>query len=269
MDDPPAVSSAEDSAPATGDSVAPGPERGDWFERKVVELLPDLYGAALRLTKNEWDAEDLVADAVARAWSHLDSLRDPELFRGWLFRILNNRFVSRCRKREDAGVVLSLDADVEDTGEAFSLFERLHQPFLLWWGNPERRFLDRLLREDLERAVDALPECYRVTVVLADIQGFSYREIAEITEVAIGTVRSRLARARARLQEALWRHAQDRGLGPSPSASSRAGSATGRRREDPDDPDDAPALKMPAPGGFSEARNENRPEGRRNGTANP
>lgn len=187
-------------------------ERGDRFEERTMELLPDLYGAAVRLTKDEADAEDLVADAVASAWEHLDDLRDPDRFRGWVFRILNNRFISRCRERDARGVVLSLDAETDEAGEEFSLFERLHQPFLLWWGNPERRFLDRLLREDLERAVDALPPPFRITVLLADVQGFSYREIAEITDVPIGTVRSRLARGRARLQEALWTHARDRGL---------------------------------------------------------
>ncbi|MGH7539376.1 MAG: sigma-70 family RNA polymerase sigma factor [Gemmatimonadota bacterium] len=187
-----------------------------WFERQVVALLPDLYGAAVRLTKHEADAEDLVAAAVARAWSRLDDLRDPERFRGWVFRILGNAFTSHCRAREARGSVVSLDEEADGPERAFSLFERLHPPFLLWWGDPEQRFLDRLLREDLERAIDALPEGFRVTVVLADLQGFSYQEIAEITEVPIGTVRSRLARGRARLQEALWKHAEDRGLTPAP-----------------------------------------------------
>jgi RNA polymerase sigma-70 factor (ECF subfamily) len=94
----------------------------------------------------------------------------------------------------------------------FSLFERLHQPFLLWWGTPEQDFLDRLLREDLIRAIEALPERFRIVVVLADVQGLSYLEIAGSLEVPIGTVRSRLARGRALLQKALWDHACDAGL---------------------------------------------------------
>lgn len=201
--------------PAVGSGAGRDLERRRaWFEREVLELLPDLYGAAIRLTKNEADAEDLVADAVARAWDRLDDLRDPERFRGWVFRILANSFTSRCRAQEARGSTVPLDEEAHAPEAAFSLFERLHQPFLLWWGDPERRFLDRLLREDLERAVDALPECFRLTVVLADLQGFSYREIAEITDVPIGTVRSRLARGRERLQKALWEHAEDRGLTP-------------------------------------------------------
>ena len=97
----------------------------------------------------------------------------------------------------------------EDDG--FSLFERLHQPFMLWWGNPERQFLNDLLREDLERAVDSLPEEFRATVVLVDVQGLSYAEVGEALDIPLGTVRSRLARGRARLQRALWDHARERG----------------------------------------------------------
>jgi RNA polymerase sigma-70 factor (ECF subfamily) len=100
-----------------------------------------------------------------------------------------------------------------DEGEgAFSIFERLHQPFLLWFANPEQEFLDKLLREDLDRALAALPEHYRVVVVLADIEGLKYGEIAETLDVPIGTVRSRLARARCALQRMLWNVARDHGL---------------------------------------------------------
>jgi RNA polymerase sigma-70 factor (ECF subfamily) len=80
----------------------------------------------------------------------------------------------------------------------------MHQPFLLWFGNPEQEFLDRLLREDLERALAALPEPHRVVVLLADVEEFNYREIAQMLDIPIGTVRSRLARARGALQKLLW-----------------------------------------------------------------
>lgn len=181
----------------------------EWFERETLGALPELFGTALRLAKNAADAEDLVAEAVAKAWTNLDSLKDRARFRGWVFRILANVFISGCRARASAPT-LSLDSD--DDAEPFSLFEPLHQPFLLWWGNPEQEFLDRLLREDLERAVDALPEVYRVPVIMADVQGLSYQEIAETLDVPVGTVRSRLARGRSRLQKSLWRHAVDAGL---------------------------------------------------------
>jgi RNA polymerase sigma-70 factor (ECF subfamily) len=192
--------------------------RRSWFEREVIGLLPDLYSAALRLAKNEPDAEDLVAEAVAKAWMNLGSLKARATFRGWVFRILTNSFISRCRSRAAQGIHEPLE-EAEGPDDSFSLFDKLHQPFLLWWGNPEQEFLNKLLREDLQRAVDALPEPFRVVVVLADVQGFSYREIAETLEVPVGTVRSRLARARALLQKALWSQAVDAGLvGPSAEA---------------------------------------------------
>jgi RNA polymerase sigma-70 factor (ECF subfamily) len=181
----------------------------EWFERGVVDVLPDLFGAALRLTRNRADADDLVAEAVARAWTHLDTLTDRARFRGWLFRILTNAFLSARRTDARRGVHEALD---DDTDETFSIFEQLHAPILLWWGNPEQEFLDKLLREDLERAVDALAEPFRVVLVLADMQGCTYQEIAETLKIPIGTVRSRLARARALVQRALWRHAQELGL---------------------------------------------------------
>ncbi|HET8761377.1 MAG TPA: sigma-70 family RNA polymerase sigma factor [Nitrospiria bacterium] len=179
------------------------------FEDQVIGLLDDLLGAAMRLAKNRQDAEDLVAESVAKAWASRRSLHDPARFRAWLFRILTNVFISECRKRGARPKAdVSLDAP-GDTEGAFSLFEELHQPFLLWWGNPEQEFLNKLLRRDIERAVDALPEAFRMVVVLADMEGFSYQEIGRMLGVPIGTVRSRLARARSHLQKALWVHAKE------------------------------------------------------------
>jgi RNA polymerase sigma-70 factor (ECF subfamily) len=139
-----------------------------------------------------------------------DMLKERAAFRGWTFRILSNAFVSQRR----SGAVRAVEESLDEPGgtEGFSLFERLHQPFLLWWGNPEREFFDRLLRDDLERAIDALPEVFRVVVVLADVQGLSYREIADALDIPIGTVRSRLARARGQMQRMLWEQGRDAGL---------------------------------------------------------
>lgn len=88
----------------------------------------------------------------------------------------------------------------------------MHQPFLLWFGNPEQEFLDKLLREDIDRALAALPDCYRVVVIMSDLEEFSYAEIAQSLGIPVGTVRSRLARARSALQKALWRQARAYGL---------------------------------------------------------
>ncbi len=179
------------------------------FQDQIMALLDDLLGAAMRLAKNRQDAEDLVADAVAKAWECRGTLRDAGRFRPWLFRILTNAFISECRKRSVRPKAdVSLD---EPTGgeSAFSLFEELHQPFLLWWGNPEQEFLNKVLRHDIEHAVDALPEAFRIVVILADMEGFSYQDISRMLGVPLGTVRSRLARARGHLQKALWVYAKD------------------------------------------------------------
>jgi RNA polymerase sigma-70 factor (ECF subfamily) len=184
----------------------------DDFETQVLAILGPLRGVARRLTNNEANADDLVAESITRAWRARASLADAGAFRAWIFRILNNTFISERRKvaarpREEPMVDESGDAE-----GAFSIFERLHQPFLLWFGNPEQEFLDKLLREDLERALAALPEHYRIVVVLADVEGLKYGEIAEALDVPVGTVRSRLARARSALQRTLWTVARDRGL---------------------------------------------------------
>ena len=102
--------------------------------------------------------------------------------------------------------------EYSEEAEHFSLFEQLHQPFLLWWGNPEKEFLDDLLQKDIVAAIEALPEQFRVAVLMADIEGLSYQEISETLEVPVGTVRSRIARARSALQKQLWEHALEKGL---------------------------------------------------------
>jgi RNA polymerase sigma-70 factor, ECF subfamily len=198
------------------------------FESQVLALLGPLQGVARRLTGNETDAEDLVAEAVARAWRALDTLKSEAAFRAWLFRILNNTFISEVRQAGTRPRVESIEC--EDAGEEeteFSLFEQMHQPFLLWFNNPEQEFLDKVLREDLDRALATLPEHHRIVVILSDLEEFNYAEIAETLEVPIGTVRSRLARARGALQRILWQQAREYGLkraGP-PAAHDECGTA--------------------------------------------
>jgi len=183
------------------------------FETEVLVILGPLQGVACRLTRNDADAEDLVAETITRAWRARESLADQGAFRAWMFRILNNTFISeRRRVQARPQEELLVEEPSEDEPQPFSLFERLHQPFLLWFGNPEQEFLDRVLREDLERALADLPEHHRVVVLLADVEGFKYGEIADALDLPVGTVRSRLARARSALQQSLWAVAQAHGL---------------------------------------------------------
>ncbi len=183
-----------------------------YFETTVIGLLDQLFGAALRLAKNREDAEDLVAETVTKAWASRHSLKDQDKFRPWIFRILTNTFMSDRRKQAVRPQMGTVEPNSSDEEASFSLFEQLHQPFLLWWGNPEKQFLNNLLAKDLELAVDALPEAFRMAVILSDMEGFSYQEISHILKVPVGTVRSRLARGRGLLQKALWEHAKDAGL---------------------------------------------------------
>lgn len=192
-----------------------------WFGEQVEALLPELFGTAVRLCGDRTDAEDLVALTVSKAWEALPSLEDRGAFRGWIFRILNNAYVSDCRSARAQATRESMDASPE---QPFSLFERLHQPFLLWRGEPETEFLNRLLAEDIERAITELPPEFRSVVVMVDVEGLAYREVAETLGIPVGTVRSRLSRGRSRLQRALWDHAVEAGLRePEPRGDSTTG----------------------------------------------
>lgn len=200
--------------PAEASRTAKRPGR-ETFQREVERLMDRLYGTALRLTRDPHDAEDVVAEAVGKAWSRLDQLRDDERLEGWLFRILNNTFVNTWRRRrcrQDRETELDAAGTNDEGEEDFSLYRKLHQPFLLWWGTPEERFLNELLREDIQAAIDNLPDAYRVVVVLVEIRGHTYEEVATLLNIPLGTVRSRLSRGRALLQEALWGQARDAGL---------------------------------------------------------
>ncbi|MGH9218317.1 MAG: sigma-70 family RNA polymerase sigma factor [Vicinamibacterales bacterium] len=193
----------------------------DAFETQVLAILGPLHGVARRLTKNEADAEDLVAESVTRAWRGRSSLTDAGAFRAWMFRILSNTFISERRKMLARPREESLVDESHDAADTFSIFDRLQQHSAQSSADPEQEFLDKLLREDLDRALAALPEHHRVVVVLADVEGLTYGEIAEALDVPLGTVRSRLARARCALQRTLWAVARDRGLQLSPAAGTR------------------------------------------------
>jgi RNA polymerase sigma-70 factor, ECF subfamily len=179
-----------------------------FFRAEVERLMDRLYGTALRLTRNPADAEDLVSETVMKAWANLGQLADRQSFQKWLFRIMANTFISdRRRVRHEAS-----DVALSEDEEGLSLFDRLHQPFLLWWSNPEQELINRMLREDIERALDMLADEFRTVVILIEINGHSYADAAEILAVPIGTVRSRLSRARSILQRALWEQACAAGL---------------------------------------------------------
>lgn len=184
------------------------PEDARRFEEEALAFAGPLYGAALRMTRNAADAEDLVQETYLRAFRSWHQFEPGTNLKAWLFRIMTNHFISTYRARQSEPAVLSVDGD-----EGFDLYQRLREP-----GAGERSaesiVLDRLVDEDVKRALSDLPEGFRMAVLLVDVEGFSYREAAGILGIPIGTVMSRLHRGRKALQKALWGLAAERGLLP-------------------------------------------------------
>lgn len=174
-----------------------------------------LYALALRLTRNTADAEDLVAESVAKAWAVIHTLEDQGRFRPWIYRIVHNGFISDYRKKSVRPAEVSYEEPStydEDEDDVASVLVKQPDEFLHWWANPEREFVNNLLGEDILTAIESLPETFRTTVVLINIEGLSYDEAAEVLNVSPGTIRSRMNRGRTLLQKALWQHAKDAGL---------------------------------------------------------
>lgn len=195
------------------DSAVSQAVRREQFAQAVERLTDRLYGTALRLVRDPDDAEDIVAEAVKNAWAKLGQLREDANLEAWLFRILNNAVIDAWRRRssrQEKEVELPDEMDGDD--EQFSLYGKLHQPFLLWWGAPEKQFLNDLLHEDIQAALDRLPDQFRIVVVLVEVWGHSYEEVAALLDIPLGTVRSRLNRGRGLLQKALWTQASEAGL---------------------------------------------------------
>lgn len=175
------------------------------FERDAVPLLPRLYASALRLTRDPQDAEDLVQEVYLRAFRAFGSFEDGSNLKAWLYRILTNTFINEYRRRQRRPRTVP-----EEEAPDWYLFDVLGEDAAA--PSAEREVLDRIPDEDVQRALEDLPEQFRIAVLLADVEGFSYREIAEILEVPMGTVMSRLHRGRKSLQRALWERMKERGL---------------------------------------------------------
>ncbi|MDQ4005252.1 MAG: sigma-70 family RNA polymerase sigma factor [Actinomycetota bacterium] len=175
------------------------------FEREALPLMPELYGAAVRLTRNPSDAEDLLQDAYLRAYRAFSSFKEGTNLRAWLYRILTNAYINTYRKRQREPQTISTDEAPE-----WYLYEQLsedgREP------SAEAEVLESLPDEEVQDALASLPEQFRLAVLLADVEGFSYKEIAEILDIPIGTVMSRLHRGRRALEKRLWNVVRERGL---------------------------------------------------------
>ena len=176
------------------------------FEALILPLLRPLFGMALRMTRNEKDAEDLVQETCLKAYRSFNKFNKGTNFKAWVFRIMTNTFINLYHQRK------------RETRKAADLEDRDHYHRFVGQGparlaeDPEAEVLDRMLSEDIASALEQLPAEFRIAVILCDIEGFSYKEIAKIVRCPIGTVMSRLYRGRRMLQNLLYEHAVEQGI---------------------------------------------------------
>jgi RNA polymerase sigma-70 factor (ECF subfamily) len=213
--DPAAVSWPErgGTAPAREESAVPEEtveERRARFERDALPFLDQLYAAAMRMTRNPTDAGDLVQETYVKAFAAFHQFTEGTNLKAWLYRILTNTFINTYRAKKRRPDQVDLD-DVED----FYIFRRLGG---LEAADAERtaetEALAAMPDDEVKKALESIPEQFRMAVILADIEGFSYKEIAEILDVPIGTVMSRIHRGRRQLQKLLWDYATENNLRP-------------------------------------------------------
>jgi RNA polymerase sigma-70 factor (ECF subfamily) len=176
------------------------------FERDAMPFAHQLFSTALRMTRNHAEAEDLVQETYLKAYRAYDSFREGTNLKAWLYRILTNSYINRYRRQMRRPVETGLD-DFED----LYLYHRISDMSKVAQ-SAEDEVLDMFVDEQVKDALESLPEHFRLPVLLADVEGFSYKEIAEIMDVPIGTVMSRLHRGRKALQKALWEYAEEHGL---------------------------------------------------------
>jgi RNA polymerase sigma-70 factor (ECF subfamily) len=178
------------------------------FTSDAMQYAPQLFSTALRMTRNRSDAEDLVQETYIKGWRSFHSFQEGTNLRAWLFRIMTNTYINKYNAKKRKGTEVELD-DVEE----LFLYKRLgsiDQSQLS--SSAEDQMLDLFTDDEVKNALESLPEDFRIPVLLSDVDGFAYKEIAEMLEIPIGTVMSRLHRGRKAMQKMLYEYARDRGL---------------------------------------------------------
>ena len=210
------------------------------FERDALEFVDQLYSAALRMTRNAQDAEDLVQEAYTKAYSSFHQYRPGTNLKAWLYRILTNTYINLYRKRQREPQQADTDT-VEDWQMA-----RAAEHTSTGLRSAENEALDHLPDSEVKAALQSIPEEFRLAVYFADVEGYAYKEIAEILDVPIGTVMSRLHRGRKQLREKLAAYAAERGMGPMAAGRSDAEAGAGPASGKSDAKQKASATRSPA-----------------------
>jgi len=178
------------------------------FAEQAMQFAPQLYSAAMRLTRNSADAEDLVQDTYLRAWRSFGTFQEGTNLRAWLYRILTNGFINKYRAKQRRPDETGMD-NIED----LYLYKRLGTlDNALGSRSAEDTMFEMFTDDEVKAALEELPENFRLAVLLADVEGFAYKEIAEMLEIPVGTVMSRLHRGRKQMHKLLYDFASERGL---------------------------------------------------------
>jgi RNA polymerase sigma-70 factor (ECF subfamily) len=178
------------------------------FTADAMQFAPQLFSTALRMTRNRSDAEDLVQETYIKGWRSFRTFQEGTNLRAWLFRIMTNTYINKYNAAKRKGTEVELD-DVEE----LFLYKRLgsiDQSKLS--SSAEDQMLNLFTDDEVKNALESLPEDFRIPVLLSDVDGFSYKEIAEMLEIPMGTVMSRLHRGRKIMQKMLYEYARERGL---------------------------------------------------------
>jgi RNA polymerase sigma-70 factor (ECF subfamily) len=180
------------------------------FQKEAYPFMDEIYASAMRMTRNKENAEDLVSEVYTRAWKSYAQFTPGTNMRAWLYKILTNTYINHYRSKQRQPSIVNLDQPTGDEDSTHTLYDKLEDAHI--GGHPDQLLANRFLDRDIQKAIESLPEEFRMVVILCDVQSFAYQEAADMLEIPIGTVRSRLFRGRRLLQKILWNQAVESGV---------------------------------------------------------